>query len=410
VYQKQRHRNFFSPGSEQPPDDEYSVPSGDHQIVTSRGDHFHHISKEKHDEASQSPRKQRRNFQEEPMKKSCFLAMLVSLIGAGTAVQAETDQNALVVTASNATQNQLLVYNSGGQLIQTVSTQGQGGVSGNAGGIEKKGGLVAVVNFGSQSVSIFERGDNSFHMKQLVPTVSSPVSVAFGPSHLYILGTTQVESHRMDGSDVHSSPDGVAALLKADGSAAQVGVVPNQLIIAEKSNMIETVNLLPGGAVSGVATAVQNIPANVNTPFGLVTRGNDAYVTIAHADEISLVRNGTVLTVTGSGTQHSPCWLTLVGPFLFSSNSPSLSVSRYAVYGQKIVQDAAVAAQLSGDPTDIASGGGLVAVIDGSGHLSIFSVDEDGNLTLQGAAAISTAANGVAVVLGDDQTKDQSDQ
>jgi hypothetical protein len=81
-----------------------------------------------------------------------------------------------------------------------------------------------------------------------------------------------------------------------------------------------------------------------------------------------------------------------------------MSVSRYAVYGQKIVQDAAVAATLNGDPTDIASGAGLVAVIDGSGavsHLSIFSVDEDGNLTLGSAATISGAANGAAVVRGE---------
>jgi hypothetical protein len=133
----------------------------------------------------------------------------------------------------------------------------------------------------------------------------------------------------------------------------------------------------------------------------LVTRGDDAYVTIAHSNEITLVRDGKVLTVTGSGTQNAPCWLALEGPFLFSSNSPSMSVSRYAVYGQKIVQDAAVAATLTGDPTDIAYGAGLVAVIDGSGHLSIFSVDEDGNLTLIKADAIPAAANGAAVIWGD---------
>lgn len=337
--------------------------------------------------------------------RKSFLSILIPLIGAATAVQADTDRNALVVTASNTAQNQLLVYNTAGQLIQTVHTQGQGGASGNAGGIEAKGNLVAVVNFGSQSVSIFERRDDGFHLKQLIPTISGPVSVAFGPGHLYILGATQVESHRMDESNVHSSPDGVVGLLKADGSSAQVGVVQNQLIITEKSNMIETVDLLSDGAVSGVPTAVLNIPANVNTPFGLVTRGNNAYVTIAHADEISLVRDGTILTVTPSGTQHAPCWLALVGPFLFSSNSPSMSVSRYAVYGQKIVQDAAVAATFNGDPTDIASSAGLVAVIDGNGslsHLSIFSVDEDGNLTLQNAAAINSAANGVAVVRSKD--------
>jgi hypothetical protein len=166
------------------------------------------------------------------------------------------------------------------------------------------------------------------------------------------------------------------------------------------------VDLASDGAASGAATMAQNIPSNVNTPFGLVTRSNDAYVTIAHANEISLVRNGAILTITGSGTQSAPCWLTLVGPFLFSSNSPSMSVSRYAVYGQKIVQDAAVAATLNGDPTDITSGAGLVAVIDGTGtvsHLSIFSVDEDGNLTLmQAADTLASTANGVAIVRDED--------
>lgn len=348
------------------------------------------------------------NPSNDPIKKLGFLAVLVPLLGAATPIQAAPpNQNVLVVTASNAAKNQLLVYNLSGQLVQTVSTQGQGGVSGNAGGIQAKGGMVAVVNFGSQNVSILEREGNGFQMNQLVPTASSPVSVAFGNGHLYILGTTKVESHAIYGSGVSSNPDGVVTLLKADGSAAQVGVVQNQLIITEKSNVIETVNLLSDGAVSGVPTLVQNIPSNVNTPFGLVTRGNNAYVTIAHANEISLVRNGKVLTVTGSGTQMAPCWLTLVGPFLFSSNSPSMSVSRYAVYGQKIVQDAAVAASLNGDPTDIASRGGLVAVIDGSGslsHLSIFGVDEDGNLTLQNAVTISGAINGVAVVGGEERT------
>ncbi|HEY2017047.1 MAG TPA: hypothetical protein VGH38_26260 [Bryobacteraceae bacterium] len=336
------------------------------------------------------------------MRKFFCFSVLVPLIAAANAAYAAHDQTAMVVTASNATNNQLLVYSTSGNLLQMVNTQGKGGASGNAGGVEANGSQVAVVNFGSQNVSIFERHNNGFQMMELVPAASSPLSVAYGNGHLYILGTTKVESHRLNGQNVSSNPDGVVNLLLADGSAAQVGVVQNQLIISEKTNVIETVNLLPDGSVSGVATLVQNIPANVNAPFGLITRGDDAYVTIAHADEISLVRHGTVLTVTPSVTQHAPCWLTLVGPFLYSSNSPSMTISRYAVYGQKIVQDLAVAAQLSGSPSDIASGGGLVAVIDASGsvtHLSIFSMDEDGNLTLQQpAAVINAVANGVAIV------------
>lgn len=45
------------------------------------------------------------------------------------------------------------------------------------------------------------------------------------------------------------------------------------------------------------------------------------------------------------------------------------------------------------------------SVIDGNGpasHLSIFSVDEDGNLTLLNANTISGTANGVAVVRDED--------
>jgi hypothetical protein len=329
------------------------------------------------------------------------------LIGAAASVNAGNTSNVLVVTASNAEKNQLLVYDTSDKLIQTLSTQGQGGVGGNAGGVAALGGLAAVVNFGSQSAAVFHRAGKGFQFEQLVSTISSPVSVAFGHDHLYILGTTKVESHKLYGSYVNGNPDGVVALLLADGSAAQLGVLNNQAIITGKNNVIETVNLLDDGSVSGIASLVRNIPQNLNAPLGLVTRCNNAYVTIAHADEISLVRGGAVLTTTGSGTQHAPCWVTLAGRFLYSSNSPSSSVSRYAVYGQQIVQDAAVAATLNGHATDIASGPGLIAVVDGSGqlsHLSIFQVDEDGNLTLRGAATINSPANGVAIVGGESES------
>jgi hypothetical protein len=336
-------------------------------------------------------------------RERLLTVLTMLLLGAAATVEAQ-NPTPLIVTATNAAKNQLLVYSANGALLQTLSTEGKGGASGNAGGIETKHGLVAAVNFGSQTVAIFERREDGLQWSQAVSTVSSPLSVAFGEDHLYILGTTTIESHRIYGHEVSNGTDGVATLLKADGSAAQVGVLPNQLIITEKSNTIETVELRDG-AVTGLPTLVSNIPSNVNTPFGLVTRGDKAYVTIAHANEISLVRHDTVVTTTGSGTQSAPCWLTLVGPFLFSSNSPSMSVSRYVVFGDKIVQDDAVAASLNGDPTDIASGDGLVAVIDSNGtvsHLSIFNVDTEDNLKLKIANTLANGANGVAVVRGID--------
>ena len=331
-------------------------------------------------------------------------ALMLTIAAATSANAQDADGRAVIVTASNTAANQLLIYSPTGTLLDRIPTQGQGGVSGNAGGIAQNRDRLAVVNFGSGNVSVFvkESEHSPLRLESVIHAISSPVSVAFSADHLYILTTTHVESHPIDRRGVGASADGTASLLIADGSAAQVGVVTGQLIISEKSNAIETVQLDPHGAVGGKATLVGNIPTNVNTPFGLVTHGNDAYVTIAHANEISLVRNNDVLTVTGSGTQKSPCWLALDGPFLFSANSPSESVSRYVVYGRVIVQDAAVAATFSGNPTDIAYRAGLAAVVDANGtvsHISIFHVDEDGNLGLQGLATINNVAtNGVAIV------------
>src|SRR5580658_5486779 len=102
-------------------------------------------------------------------------SILVSLLGAATAAQAASP---FAVTASNAAANQLLVYSSSGVLIQHLSTNGKGGATGNAGGVQSDHGLVAAVNFGSQSVAIFKVRHEGLSLSQVVPTVASPVSVA----------------------------------------------------------------------------------------------------------------------------------------------------------------------------------------------------------------------------------------
>ncbi len=332
-------------------------------------------------------------------------AVAALALGAATTASA-AGRDSLVLTASNATTNELIVMNTAGAVLRRIPTAGQGGVSGNAGGIAASRDRVAVVNFGSSNVSIFERdeGGRRFRLERVIPTLGSPVSVAFGNDHLYVLTTSHVESHRAGPWGVQPGIDGQAQLLHGDASAAQVGVIKGELIFTEKSNAIESVRLSGDGAVAGNAALVAAIPANVDAPFGLAARGDEAYVTIAHADEISLVRNDTVLAVTPSGTQHAPCWVALDGPFLFSANSPSKSVSRYAVYGQKIVQDAAVVATFTGNPTDIVYRDGLAAVIDaaaGVSRVTVFKVDQDGNFATQGVASLATA-NGLAIVDADD--------
>lgn len=338
------------------------------------------------------------------MKSIAFTT--AALLVAASATFAADRHGPFVVTASNGVSNQLLVFDTAGVLLESVPTLGQGGASQNAGGVATNGDLIAVVNFGSLTVSLFSRGDAGFELRQVVPASSQPVSVTFGQDHLYVLGTTTVESHRIGQSGVEDAPDGVASLLASDGSAAQVGVVRDQVLLTERSGNIESVQLR-GGAVEGTAVAVELPPGARDTPFGFATRGSNAYVTIAGSDAVAVVKNGTVTAVAATGTpggsgQHSPCWAALIGPHLFTTNSPSHSISRLIAAGSNVALDVPVAAQTAGAPIDVAADGDLLAVLEsndgGVSHLTQFRIDEDGNLTQTISTAIASAANGVAIV------------
>jgi hypothetical protein len=340
------------------------------------------------------------------MVKKLSVLITVALLGAMSPIIAGDIDRSLVVTSSNSPDNQLLVFDTSGGLIQSVPTRGQGGAGGNAGGIATKNEAVAVVNFGSQTVSLFSPGDGGFELRQVVPVASQPVSVAFGKDHLYVLGTTTIESHRIEGEAVEAAADGIVALLQADGSAAQVGVVGDELVVTEKSGTIERVPLRDS-AVFGAPVAVPLPVGFSDAPFGLVTRGSNAYVTIANSDVVGVVKNGraTAFAATGipGGTgQHAPCWIALVGPYLFTTNSPSHSVSRLIAGGANITLDSPVVAQTTGAPIDVAAEGDLLALVESDGggmsHLTQFRIDEDGNLTRTVSSPIASAANGIAIV------------
>jgi hypothetical protein len=340
------------------------------------------------------------------MVKTLSVLMTVALLAVAGHTVAGEGRRAVIVTASNGPANQLLVFDTAGGLVQSVPTLGEGGAGGNAGGIATKNEAVAVVNFGSQNVSMFSRRDGSFALRQLVAVASQPVSVAFGTDHLYVLGTTTIESHRLDGEAVEAAADGIVALLRADGSAAQVGVVGDELVVTEKSGTIERVPLR-AGAVFGEPVGVP-LPAGFSdAPFGLVTRGSSAYVTIADSDVVGVIKNGRATAFAATGTpggagQHAPCWVALVGPFLFTTNSPSHSVSRLIAGGANIVLDAAVVAETAGAPIDVAAQGTLLALVEsdggGASHLTQFRIDEDGNLTRTVSTPIASAANGIAII------------
>lgn len=337
--------------------------------------------------------------------RTWIVGTALALVVAAAPVQAAMAAETFVVTSSNAANNELLVFDAAGALVQSVPTQGQGGSGGRAGGIATKSGWVAVVNFGSQSVSLFDRTRDGFALRQIVTTLSPPVSVAYGDDHLYVLGTTTIESHRIEQNGVDPSADGDAPLVRADGTAAQVGVIGESLVISEKGGAIETV-ALRGGAVARDPVALALPAAALATPFGLVTRGSTAYVTVADSDEVLLVRNGTLLASVATGVpggpgQQAPCWIAVVGPYLFTANSPSHSISRLVTAGQQLRLDAPVAATTVGSPIDITVDVDLLAVVDtanGMSRVTQFHIDEDGNLLQSAISTVQSAANGVAIV------------
>jgi hypothetical protein len=341
------------------------------------------------------------------MKRFSYL-IVAALLSPASAAFAADRRAPLVVTASNAPQNQLLVYDTAGQLLQAVPTLGQGGAGGNGGGVAATGDLVAVVNFGSQNVSTFVRSEDGFTVRDVVPVSSHPVSLAFSRDHLYVLGTATVESHRVDHDGIDPVADGLAALIAADGSAAQVGVVGDRLIVSEKSGVVETV-ALRGGAVSGPASALPLPSPALASPFGFTTRGANAYVTVAASDLVTVIRNGELAAAVATGTpggtgQHSPCWAAVIGPYLYTSNTPSHTVSRLVATSNNLLLDRAVAAQTTGTPADIAAEGTLLALIEGNGggtaHVTQFQITADGDLVQTVTTPIAAPANGIAIIAG----------
>ena len=323
-------------------------------------------------------------------------------------------QDPLFLTATNGANNFLAVVNTRTKEMDFVPTGGLGGAGGNAGGVAVDGRLAAVVNFASSNVTIFVRRGNTMAPAQMIKTSSQPLSVAFGHNHLVVLGLTTAESFPVYGNTVGTDNDGVVQLARSDKSAAQIVTYDGGAVYSEKSGSIAELNLSTNGmaGLSGPNRPVLLPTApNNDTPFGMVARGANVYVTIAHSNLEALLVNGQLMTTAagptpfkdGSGNIiHAPCWNALAGQFLYSSDSPGKQLLRYLVSDSNIFFDKAGTAKLAGPPTDLAVEGSLLGVIDGgdgvTANASLFAIDSEGELTLRFAVKIAGPINGAAIV------------
>jgi hypothetical protein len=317
----------------------------------------------------------------------------------------------LFLTATNGATNYLAVVNTLTRDLSYVPTGGNGGASGNAGGVAVLGEMAAVVNFGSSNVTIFMRRGNTMQATQMITTSSKPVSVAFGHDHLLVLGQTAAQSFAMSGTMVATNPDGSVPLIKGDGTAGQIVSFDGGAMFSETSGAIGMINFgIPGLTGPSVPVALPAAPNN-DTPLGMIGRGANVYVTIAHSDLEALVAGGKIISMAVGPTPfkdssgnllHAPCWNALAGHFLYSADSPGKQLLRYLVSDANIFFDKAAVAMLTGPPTDLAVEGGMLGVIDGGdgtiSNASLFDIDSEGELTLRFAVKVTSAINGAAFI------------
>lgn len=339
-----------------------------------------------------------------------FLGLSIGLLPVASRAQAAHPgaRSALFVSMTNGTDNTLVVYSSTGLFMNSYPTGGVGGASGNGGAVQTQGDLVAVPDFGSNDVAVFSRSGDTFTLAGRAPTVSSPVSVAFGPDHLYVLEASSVESFPIAGDWNDKAADGQVQDAIGDGSAAQIGYLTDRHVIyTEKTGTVAEIGLAATGAVTGFSHSVANLPGSLNTPLGLATRGPVALVTSAHdtvnqelliAGSSVQAASGTVTAVangTGVFPNDADCWNIFFRQFAYSADSPGHKLDLYTLTGSGHLAFSSVATTFSGAPTDLGvSRGGLLGVI-WSGNLSTFKIDAMGQLTLLGTA-ISEPLNGAA--------------
>jgi hypothetical protein len=353
------------------------------------------------------------HMQNLPLPRVCRYGLIpATLMLAGTLTAAGQDwRNTLVITSTNdSSANAVEVFKLGTSgtpslsLEQALHTGGKGGASTNAGIVQFKGDLGAVVNFGSDTVSVLARFRNtiavgpSIHLAQ---ECTKPDSVALTRDHLFVVGANCAETHAWPWGFV----DGPVVSL-SDPSAAQIAVGTDRAAVTLSSGSLL---LLPLTGDDGVLNGTSNsipLPSNADmVPLGEAFWGNVLGFTPAHSpDSFAIVDESEKLSAipgpTPSFPANAPCWVAKgAGNIWYTGNSPGDAISIFFSDGESGVFYKSV--PLPGSPTDIgvSPDGKWLAVIYTVGNeafVGVFSIDQHGDLT----PAATSQAIGVAAFSG----------
>ena len=300
---------------------------------------------------------------------------------------------------------------------------GTGAGLGNQGGLVLDGNWLAVVNAGSNDVSLFSvNGDGSLSLADRVASGGTmPISVTISGNLLYALnaggsGNISGFSIAFNGG-LTAIAGSTRPLSSAAAGPAQVQFAPGGqwLVVTEKAtNKISTYPVGPNGAAgAGVAT---NASGTTPFGFGFTNSGflvvSEAFGGAANASAVASYDaegDGTwdVVSPSVSTTETAACWIVVTnsGRYAYTTNAGSGTISGYAIHqgGLTLLDANGVTGNIGAGsgPSDMAVSRDskyLYARATNPNRIAVFSIEADGSLTSLsgGATGLPAGWNGLA--------------
>lgn len=370
-----------------------------------------------------------------PVRLFIVLAvMAASAIAAAAPAQAEDSAGGAVFVQTNDPKgNSIDAYrrNADGTLTfqAAYATGGLGGRENGAGSDPLAsqgslrvlpGGLLAAVNAGSNTVSVFRIDGDQLQLNQVVSSGGLfPTGIGYHGDLVYVLnagGAGSVSGYRLAGGGLHPIQGSTRTLGLPNtnppfflSSPAEVGFTPDgeHLIVTTKTNgTVDVFSVGPDGRLS--AAPVKN-PASSPVPFAFVFdaagrmvlnfAGSSALQTYTvNADDTI-----TPVSAPVSDTQAALCWITSAAGYQYTSNTASNDVSQFQVRadGTVVLVNPIAASGISGATDSAAAGGSFLYVQSGLGStVYVFRIGAGGALTQVQIANVPDGASqeGIAVL------------
>jgi len=338
-------------------------------------------------------------------------ALAAVLLATAWAAAGQFGRGVYVLTSTNnASGNDVVVFelNTEGtpslNMVNMLSTGGNGGASTNAGILQFNFDSGAVANYGSNTVTQLVREGNFIGIGQTINLAQGclkPDSVALSRNQLFVVGANCAETHAWPSGQV----DGPVVSL-SDPSAAQIAVGNTWAAVTMSSGSLLQLPLTRRGTLSGTYTPVTLLPGASLVPLGEAFWGDILGFTPAHdMYNFAIVSKGTEYPTPGAQPSYptnAPCWVAKgAGNIWYTGNSPGKAISIFFSDGQGGAFYKSV--PLPGSPTDItvSPDGKLLAVIystDSEAYVAVYSIDSYGDLTaVATSSSLGVAAfNGVA--------------